>query len=82
MLKKLTPLLGLLLTGCGASGVCISEGGNVDECKEDWSSDECAEWDDLEVNGASWSFSGGTCEDHGFSEQCSDGSWVASSDDC
>jgi len=71
----------VLATGCGA-GVCIGSGGFVDECKEGWTKAECQEWDDLEVNDASWEHHGGTCESHGFSVQCSDGSWVYSASDC
>lgn len=35
-------------------------------CQDDFSQAECADWDQQDVNGASWSFhEGQTCEDRG-----------------
>jgi hypothetical protein len=70
------------LAGCGGVGSCASSGGIVDECKQDWTEAECDDWDNQEVNGASWSFSSDTCDDRGFSVRCPDGSYVRSSGDC
>lgn len=70
----------LFLVGCGP-GLCEGTGGDVDECKEGWSKDECAEWDDLEVNGADWTFHGsGTCDGLGYTTECPDGSWLRPED--
>lgn len=72
--------LAVLAIGCGP-GLCEGRGGIVDECKQGWTADECAEWDELEVNGASWEFYGsGTCEGRGFTTQCPDGSWLLPED--
>lgn len=68
------------LVGCGP-GLCEGTGGIVDECKEGWSRAECEEWDEEEVNGASWTYHGaGTCEGRGYSVECPDGSWVLPQD--
>jgi len=39
-----------------------------------WTRAECREWDEMEVNSASWDFSPRTCERQGFTDHCSDGS--------
>ena len=70
----------VLLVGCGP-GLCEGTGGIVDECKQGWSRAECDEWDELEVNGASWTYHGsGTCEGRGYTAECSDGSWLRPED--
>jgi hypothetical protein len=70
------------LTACGGSGLCEGTGGIVDECFEGWTRDECEEWDDESVNGASWTWhASGSCEDRGYSVDC-DGAWLQSSSDC
>lgn len=69
----------LLFSGvCSSTGACVGTGGvlNSPVCKEAWTSDECQEFADLEVNGANWTFnSGDSCLDRGFTEECSDGSF-------
>ena len=70
-----------LASGCGA-GSCEASGGIVDECKDGWTRDECDEWDDIEVNGAGWEYSGKSCEDLGYDVECDDGSWVNRAADC
>lgn len=77
-------LSGAAVTGlcCGGSGSCVASAGIVDECKQDWTRAECAEWDDIGVNGATWTWSGRSCESRGFDVQCSDGSYVRTSSDC
>jgi hypothetical protein len=50
-------------------------------CKEDWTRIECQEWDDEGINGANWDFYGGdSCEDLGYTDRCSDGSYRYSGD--
>ena len=63
---------GLLFLGsnCGklSTGVCTgySSEFNSTYCKDGWTKDECDEWDELEVNGVSWTFhKGQTCEERG-----------------
>ncbi len=70
-------------SACDFPGACVGTGGLVDECKEDWTRGECAEWDDEEVNGASWSFhAASSCDALGYSVECADGSFVSQSGDC
>ncbi len=69
--------------GCGfGGGSCTASGGLVDECKQDWTRAECDEWDGLQVNDASWSYSSKSCESLGFDIECADGSFVRTSSDC
>ena len=76
-------VFGFALGSCGGvSGSCVGTGGIVDECKQDWTKDECSDWDDQGVNSANWDWSLKSCEDRGFDIQCSDGSYVQSSGDC
>ena len=70
------------IAGCGTGGVCIGTGGIIDVCKEDWTRAECNEWDAMQVNGANWNYSSGSCEGRGYTVQCSDGSYVLPSDGC
>lgn len=67
------------LSACGGgSGACVGTGGVQASpiCKQDWDESECTDWDDQGINGASWSFHGGTsCEELGYTERCSDGSY-------
>ena len=72
----------IFASGCGGVGACVGAGGIVDVCKEDWTREECDEWDAEGVNGSSWSWQAGSCESAGFSAQCEDGTWVYSSSDC
>jgi hypothetical protein len=60
-----------LSTNCGklsSTGVCTgySSEYNSTYCKDDWTKDECEEWNDLHVNGVTWHFHPGqTCEERG-----------------
>jgi len=63
-------ILLLLGTGCEklSTGVCTgySPEFNSTYCKDGWTQEECDEWNDLEVNGVSWTFHRGqTCEERG-----------------
>jgi hypothetical protein len=64
---------------CSGTGACVGSGGSIlhsPVCKEDWSRGECAEWDDENINDASWRFrSGRSCEGLGYTDECSDGSY-------
>lgn len=72
-----------LACGDSATGTCVSSGGIVDSCKPDFTRGECDEWDDLMVNGASWSFSRKSCPKRGFPVECSeDATHVRSESDC
>lgn len=75
-------ILGMLGTACGGAGACVATGGAVPECKQDWTEEECSDWNSQMVNGSRWDLKSGTCEDNGFSVQCPDGSWVRSSGNC
>jgi hypothetical protein len=71
------------LISCSDIGACVSSGGSPEECKQGWSSSECADWDSQQVNGADWIFHAGReCSDLGYSYKCPDGSYVKSSGDC
>jgi hypothetical protein len=75
ILRKLTVITGfisLILIGsnCGkmSTGVCTGYSAeyNSTYCKDGWTEEECQEWDDLGVNGVSWTFyKGQTCEGRG-----------------
>ena len=57
-------------SNCGklSTGVCTGYSAefNSTYCKDGWTKEECDEWDDLEVNGVSWTFhKGQTCEERG-----------------
>ena len=60
-----------LSTNCeklSSTGVCTgySSEYNSTYCKDGWTKEECEEWDDLEVNGVSWTFHRGqTCDERG-----------------
>jgi hypothetical protein len=79
ILFSLVTLPAAALVSCGSgTGACVGSGGLLasPECKEDWDEAECEDWDAQEVNGASWTFHGGdTCDDLGYTEMCSDGSY-------
>lgn len=57
-----------------SSGVCVSEPvefsfGLRVYCQNNFDKGECADWDDEQVNGASWSFHAGqTCADRGLEQ--------------
>lgn len=68
--------------GLGGGGSCVGTGGVVDECKQDWTKEECKDWDDQGVNGANWDWAAKSCEARGYDVECSDGSYVQSSADC
>jgi hypothetical protein len=71
------------LAACDLTGACVGTGGIVDECKEGWTQQECTDWDEQEVNGASWSLHlGGSCEAVGFPFECADGGFVKQAGDC
>jgi hypothetical protein len=70
----------MILSACGGgTGACVGSGGDVllsPVCKPDWSRAECQEWDDEGINGAEWNFfSGDSCQDLGYTDRCSDGSY-------
>ncbi len=70
---------GLSLSACGGSGgACTGESSPGNGlCKDGWDQSECEEWDEDEVNGSSWTFhSGESCEDLGYTYECSDGSYA------
>ncbi len=61
-------LLGNNCEKFSSTGVCtgFSSEYNSTYCKDDWTKDECNEWNDLEVNGVSWTFHRGqTCDERG-----------------
>ena len=50
------------------TGVCTGYSAEYNRtyCKDSWTKEECDEWNDLEVNGVSWTFhKGQTCEERG-----------------
>jgi hypothetical protein len=60
----------LLVSNCGkmSTGVCTGYSAeyNSTYCKDGWTQEECEEWDDIGVNGVSWTFhKGQTCEERG-----------------
>lgn len=69
----------VLLGSCSGTGACVGSGGSVlssPVCKEEWTKDECREWDDEEINDADWTFRGGdSCDDLVYTDRCSDGSY-------
>ncbi len=91
-LRRLLPYLGVLLALCIAAiwlpfflgcslldGACVGTG-PVEECKQGWTSAECADWNSTGVNGDTWTFYGGqSCQDLGYTVQISDGSYVRTS---
>ncbi len=59
-----------LVGNCGKmnTGVCTGYSAEYNRtyCKDGWTQEECEEWDDLNVNGVSWTFhKGQTCEERG-----------------
>ena len=63
-------LLLLLGTNCEklSSGVCTGYSAefNSTYCKDGWTKEECDEWNDMEVNGVTWTYyRGQTCEERG-----------------
>lgn len=74
--------LGLTVAGCGTdSGSCEglygtgTYGGS--ECHDNWSKSECDKWNTDRVNSSSWTYHAGqSCQDRGYTQMCSDGSWV------
>jgi hypothetical protein len=77
MIRKLKILLNsflviamaLMITSCGkGTGVCTaccSQSG-ITYCKDNWTEDECADWNTQQVNGVQWHFhKGQTCEERG-----------------
>lgn len=79
----ITVVIFLGLTACGSDGTCLGTGGVVNVCKEGWTAEECADWDDKAVNGSSWSFySDSSCESLGYPIKCDDGSWVSNASIC
>jgi hypothetical protein len=59
----------LAAAGCGGGvGACDGFSTVLERryCQDNFSADECAEYDEMEVNGASWTFhEGQTCADRG-----------------
>ena len=70
-----------LFTACETTGACVGQYGvGKYECKEEWYETECAEWDEDEINGSEWTFhKRSSCEDLGYTIECSDGSYVEDS---
>ncbi len=69
----------LLASACGGGGgVCLGETGQgTGLCKEGWSESECDEWNEDEINGSRWHFHAGeTCEERGYTYECSDGTYA------
>jgi hypothetical protein len=78
-MKKIRRIIGVggvicllfLSTNCdklSSSGVCTGYSAEYNQtyCKDDWTKKECEEWDDMQVNGVSWTFHPGqTCEERG-----------------
>ena len=63
---------GLLLLGNNCenmgTGVCTGYSAeyNSTYCKDGWTKAECEEWNDLEVNGVTWTYyKGQTCDERG-----------------
>ena len=79
--KRLLILVSVSLFGAacgGGGGACVGESslGNG-LCEDGWAESECDEWDADEINGSSWTFkSGESCEDLGYTYECSDGSYA------
>lgn len=73
-------LLASALAACGGEGLCIGTGGVIDVCKELFTREECAEYDDQAVNGSDWEFARGSCEARGFTVECYPHDWVRSED--
>ncbi len=67
------------LAACGgATGACVGTGGVLHSpvCKQDWSKNECDSFQTQGVNGATWTLQEGKqCQDLGYTERCSDGSY-------
>jgi hypothetical protein len=61
----------MLISNCeklSSTGVCTGYSAefNSTYCKDGWTKAECDEWDELQVNGVSWTFyRGQTCEERG-----------------
>ena len=72
----------LLVPACGGTGSCVASGGIVDECKQDWTKEECDDWTRQGVNGSKWTFGSKSCEELGFSVRCADGSYARTSATC
>ena len=80
LLTLLVILVGITcLCSFGGAGACVGSGGDIlrsPVCNNDWTSAECREWDQEEINGANWDhFGGRTCERLGYTDRCSDGSY-------
>jgi len=61
-------LLGNNCEKLSGTGVCTGYSAeyNSTYCKDGWTREECEEWNELEVNGVSWTFyRGQTCEERG-----------------
>jgi len=56
------------LSACGGTGACHGYSPTFDEdyCYDDWTEDECDEWDVEQVNAAAWNFHAGqSCAERG-----------------
>lgn len=80
--RKLLAVLGILALffvlfagSCDDSGACVGTDSDIDTgdvCKNDWSKEDCDNFQNDNVNGQTWSFNEGTsCEDLGYTVQCS-----------
>ena len=67
-------------SACGSDSTCIGTGGVIDSCKEGWTEEECAEWDQESVNGSDWTITGGSCAEHGYTAECPDGTFLKPAD--
>lgn len=64
----------LLFAACSGTGACVSDvrdlySGSVVYCYDDFSKDECEDYDAQELNTVGWTFyRGDTCDDRGLDE--------------
>lgn len=64
----------------GRVGSCVGTGGVIDSCKEEWTEDECDDWDAQEVNGSTWTWNRKPCDDLGYTATCPDGTHLLPAD--
>ena len=64
-------ILGISLTsGCGGDGSCAGGSAPI-QCMNDWTEDECRDFNIQQVNGGDWTFSTSSCVSRGFTKFCS-----------
>jgi hypothetical protein len=69
--------MGLPLLGGGCSstpasaGSCAGVGGTIQECKQDWTAEQCANWNALQWNGSAWVHDPSkSCAQRGYAVLC------------